>query len=70
MSIMSAHDRAAVLHAHRFTLTVTKTDSGAVQDWVIAGLTERQINAKKAYYRELYAYPGSPYTIHFDVETA
>jgi hypothetical protein len=67
---MSAHDRAAVLHARRFTLTVCKSDPGAVQSWEISRLTEREVETQKAYYRELYVYPGSPYALGFDVETA
>lgn len=67
---MSAHDRAAVRNARRFTLTVTKSDPGAVQSWDVSNLTAREVETEKAHYRECYVYEGSPYTLGFEVETA
>lgn len=65
---MSAHDRAAANHARRFTLTVCKSDWQCSQSWEIPRLTAAEVEAEKAHCRELYVYPGSPYTLGFDVE--
>lgn len=63
---ISAHDRAAANHARRFTLTVCKSDDHCSQSWDESRLTQAEVEARKSYYRTLYA--GSPFTLGFDVE--
>lgn len=65
---MSAHDRAAINHAHRFTLVVTRVAHGCLQSQEFPRLTRREVEAEKAFQRECYSYPGSPYAVSFEVE--
>jgi len=61
---MSAHDRAAIRIAHRFTLTVSRYKDGCSQHCEFAGLTGTQVEAEKAL--QLECWPN--HQVSFEVE--
>ena len=61
---MSAHDRAAVRYARRFTLTVCLYSRGCAQYLTYEGLTERGVEDEKRL--QLSILPGG-YQISFEV---
>lgn len=66
---MSVHDRAAARTVPRFTLTVCRYSHGCIQFAEFDGLTEREVEERKALEREML--PECPWgtrSVTFDVE--
>jgi hypothetical protein len=63
---MSAHDRAAVRHARRFCLTVSRYYDGCSQHVEFHGLTQSEVKAEKAY--QLECWPS--HQVSFEVDTS
>lgn len=66
---MSAHDKAAARHARRFSLTVLRYGAGYMQTAEFHGLTDSEVEARKALEREMR--PTNPaYGIDVDFEVS
>lgn len=63
---MSAHDRAAARHAHRFCLTVSRYRDGCSQHVEFHGLTQSEVEAEKALQLECWA----NHQVSFEVDTS
>lgn len=50
---MSAHDKAAARHARRFSLTVLRYGWGYMQTAEFDGLTDSEVEARKALERQM-----------------
>lgn len=55
---MSVHDRAAARAVPRFNLTVIKYHGGCMQTFEYEGLTEREVEQRKALDIETWGYPA------------